>query len=143
MVLGLHLGLTVSETRSLKVLIIDDDTSVGDLLAEFVQVLGHESSVVPDGREALERFTRERYDVVISDLVMPVLSGWEVVERLRRLDPRMPVIVLSGGATRVDVQHARRQHVLLLHKPIRLGELDAALHEACAKTGADRCSESR
>lgn len=108
-------------------LIVDDDDSVRELLVDFMWSLGHEPSVAVDGRDGVTRFEADRPDAVITDLVMPGLNGWDVVAHIRRIDSRAAIVVVSGGASKHDVERARMESVPLLHKPLRLAELDGAL----------------
>lgn len=117
----------VASDRALRVLIIDDDDSVRELLVDFMWSLGHEPTIAVDGREGVTRFKLERPDAVITDLVMPGLNGWDVVTRIRSMDARAAIVVVSGGASKIDVERARTESVPLLHKPVRLAELEAAL----------------
>jgi CheY-like chemotaxis protein len=123
----LQVHVAVCAVRSLKVLIIDDDDSVRDLLVDFMWSLGHEPTTARDGREGVARFESDRPEIVITDLVMPGLSGWEVVTLIRGIDAGARIIVISGGATRADVERAWDEAVPLLHKPVRLTELETAL----------------
>jgi CheY-like chemotaxis protein len=118
---------SVSSHKALRVLIIDDDDFVRELLVDFMWSLGHEPSIAVDGREGVARFEMDRPDAVITDLVMPGLNGWDVVTHIRRMDARAAIVVVSGGASKLDVERARAESVPLLHKPLRLAELEAAL----------------
>src|SRR5262245_30063811 len=81
-----------------RVLIVDDDRKVLDLLVELLQLEGYEIATALDGWEAFERAVSFDPDVVVSDVVMPVLGGLELCRRLKE-DPRtayIPVLLISG-----------------------------------------------
>jgi CheY-like chemotaxis protein len=117
----------VTLQKALKILIIDDDDSVRELLVDVMWSLGHEPTIAVDGREGVTRFKLDRPDAVITDLAMPGLNGWDVVTHIRHEDARAAIVVISGGASMVDVERARTESIPLLHKPVRLAELEAAL----------------
>src|SRR6478672_12524448 len=87
-----------SSTRG-RVLIVDDDRKILDLLVELLELEGYEVSAATDGAQALEAaFSFFDPDVVVSDVVMPVVDGFELCRRLKE-DPRtayVPVLLLSG-----------------------------------------------
>lgn len=115
------------ENEPLRVLIIDDDPSVRELLRDVVQFLGHEVEMAADGYEGLALFDPERHDVVVTDLQMPGLTGWDVIDRLRMLHGDVRVVIVTASATSATVERARLAHIPVVHKPVRIDELQAAL----------------
>ena len=82
-----------------KVLVIDDEQGIRDLLDTLLR------------RKGLELFRRERPDVVVLDLKMPGMDGLAVLQQVRSLDPRMPVIILTGAGTPETEQQVRAMGV--------------------------------
>ena len=80
------------------VLVIDDESPVRTVLRYALEAAGHEVSEAADGREGMEAFARRRADLVVCDVFMPGQDGLETLRRLRRLDPAVKVIVMSGGS---------------------------------------------
>ncbi len=95
----------VEKTR---ILIIDDQEFVRELISDYFQSLGHEVLQAPDGRIGLEVFTSERPDIIFVDLRMPVMDGLEVLTKVHALSPETPVVVVSGTGLIQDVIHAMR-----------------------------------
>lgn len=124
----------MSETPGRRVLLIDDDASVREVLSDALQFLGHEVSVAADGRAGLDLFARERYDVVVTDLSMPELSGWDVIERVREADPAIPLVIITGAATDEDIERARQARIPVLRKPVRLEDLGSVVSKAAVLT---------
>ncbi|MBD3317810.1 MAG: response regulator [Chitinivibrionales bacterium] len=85
------------ERKRIRVLAIDDEDFVRDLLYEGLSAKGFEVKVASDGREGQEVMTREVFDVVITDLVMPECEGIETIAALKRRFPRVKVIAMSGA----------------------------------------------
>lgn len=81
-----------------RVLVVDDVEANRDLLTRRVRRLGHEAVAVTNGREALDRVAREAFDLVLLDIMMPEINGYEVLERLRASDAHrhLPVIMISA-----------------------------------------------
>ena len=120
----------VDGTRELRVLVIDDDQTVREMLCQVLGHLGHDPRPAADGSEGIQQFEQGRYDLVITDLAMPGLSGWDVVERLRQVDQAARLIILTGAATGADTERARAAGIRLLQKPIPIDDLRAAVDGA-------------
>jgi CheY-like chemotaxis protein len=114
------------------VLVVDDDASIRRMIVAALRREGYRFFEAPNGREALDLMRSEHPDVVVLDLMMPILSGWDVL-RERQGDAslmRIPVILISANrdpeiATAVD-----RGVCAFLPKPFDIGAL-AALVRSC------------
>ena len=101
----------------MRILIVDDEPAVADTLADLIKPLGHEVVVVTDGHAALDRFHRGRYDLVIVDVVMPAMSGLDVIRKVRAIDPTVRIVALTGtGLDFTDILPAAG--IRFVHKPI-------------------------
>jgi DNA-binding response OmpR family regulator len=85
-----------------KVLIIDDSQAMNQILARFLQKEGFLISAISDPREALEEFRRFQPDLVLLDLNMPYLSGWEVCRQLKA-ERTVPVVIFSVRDEKDDI----------------------------------------
>jgi CheY-like chemotaxis protein len=84
-----------------RVLVVDDDADIRETLAETLALEGYEAESAPNGLEALRRADAHRPDLILLDLMMPVMNGWEFL-RARRTDPRVagvPVVVFSASGS--------------------------------------------
>jgi DNA-binding response OmpR family regulator len=84
-----------------RVLVVDDDADIRNLVQELLRRAGYDALSAPDGREALRLVYSERPDLVVLDASMPVLDGWQTLERIRELS-EVPVIMLTARATELD-----------------------------------------
>jgi DNA-binding NtrC family response regulator len=82
-----------------KILVIDDEQSIRDLLDTLLRRKGYDVLLAGSGQKGLEFYRRERPDVVVLDLKMPGMDGLTVLQQIRSLDPKQPVIVLTGAGT--------------------------------------------
>ena len=117
-----------------RVLLVDNDAQVVTILGEMLADAGHHVLPVTGGEEALRVFVPGGFDVVITNLGMPSMNGWEVAERLRSRDPKVPLIFITGwGMHEEDQARCRGLGVAaLLFKPVRPIELHAAVAEVMA-----------
>ena len=90
-----------------KILVVDDEEAVRQLLCEILEEAGCETAQASGGREALALFDAGRFDAVFTDIGMPGMSGWELARALRERDPRVPLAVITGWGEAVG-SHERR-----------------------------------
>jgi DNA-binding response OmpR family regulator len=127
-----------------RILVVDDEESVRELLCTVLSRKGHEVLLADGGRKGLVLFEQRRPQVTILDLHMPELHGIEVLRRIRARDPQAPVIILTGYSTAEAESTARMLGVTqFLQKGFSLHELGAAVREALGEsapqtTGARR-----
>src|SRR6185295_8668309 len=91
---------------AMKVLVIDDESLIRDIYAEFLALLGHEADLVADVHEGLARFDPLVHDLVITDFLMPGLTGLEIAEAIRRAGHTTPIVLISGSAEEPDGRRA-------------------------------------
>jgi DNA-binding response OmpR family regulator len=115
-----------------RVLVIEDDRSVRVFVCDVLESLGYATDDAEGGVQGLALLERHRYDLVITDLRMPHVTGWDVVNAVRGRRPTMPMIMISGFATYDDVRRAQRLGVPLLHKPFSVSELRRVVRELLA-----------
>jgi len=133
-----------SLSRSLRVLLIDDDPSLVESLRSSLADEGHKVTAANGGRAGIEAFRLAQragmmFDIVITDLAMPDVDGREVVTSLRALSPDTPIVLLTGWQHHLPDEGQRPLKVdRLLGKPPRLRELRAALAELTERRIADR-----
>jgi two-component system response regulator YesN len=120
-----------------KIVVVDDDCHVVEGLKKFIQQSGQEvtyAGAAADGREALNLIRSEKPDIVLTDIMMPVMDGLEMIEELKKEGYPGEIIILSGYA---DFQYARQalrfQVNDYLLKPITLDELHDSLQKAFAR----------
>jgi CheY-like chemotaxis protein len=127
----------------LRVLVIDDQAGVRTFVCELLESLGHDADDAEDGPTGLALLPRQRYDLVITDLQMPLMSGWDVVAGVRQRLPTMPCIIISGFISDDDVARAGRAEVGLLDKPFQITEMKRAIQGAVTRRTHPRPTASR
>ena len=116
------------------ILIVDDDSAVRILLRAICKRQGFEVVEAENGAEALERISERPFDVVILDLMMPIMSGGEVLARLAETQPwRRNVIVLTAANPRFTERLNRRCIYTVMRKPFDLDDFTSALREAARR----------
>jgi two-component system, NtrC family, response regulator HydG len=127
--------LTGLSLKNLKILVIDDDFSMGDACRETLRRSGHEVEVTDSGAKGLALFSRWAYDVVLLDLRMPEMDGLSVLRQMREQDPEAAVIIISGhGSIATAVEAMKLGAFDYVAKPFTPNEL----RQAVAKSGEKR-----
>ena len=88
--------IATQESTAPVVLLVDDSPDERDMYTQQLVATGYIVQVADNGEDALQRVAAQVPDVVVMDLAMPVLDGWEATRRLKQTHPSVPVIVLSG-----------------------------------------------
>src|SRR5438067_1519113 len=116
-----------SGTRSkalLNVLIVDDEPRVLEVVSAYLRCDGHSVSTAASGREALEKFQRNDFDLVVLDRVMPEISGDQTARFIKQVREHIPVIMLTGFGALIEVSGSQPAPVdVVLDKPVTLDAL--------------------
>lgn len=97
-------------TAQARILVVDDYDDTAEMLAIFLRRAGHSAVTASSASEALEKIKSERFDLIISDIAMPVMSGYELVEAIRKLKDyrNTPIIAVTGFAMHDDRERSLR-----------------------------------
>jgi CheY-like chemotaxis protein len=116
--------------QPIKCLVVDDEPAVRVVLGDILESAGHSAVVVADGEEAIERFRDEPFDLVLTDLAMPRVSGWQVARAVKQMAPHVPVFLVTGFGVELTTEERRAHGVdLVLVKPLQIQEILDAVAE--------------
>jgi excisionase family DNA binding protein len=114
-----------------RILVVDDDLSVRDLLEKALKMADYEVDTAGDGPAALDRLRALEYDLLITDLKMPGMDGLSVIREARRQAPDLPVVIITGYSTEANAIEAINLGVSgYLTKPFRLPRILATTARA-------------
>lgn len=116
------------------ILVIDDEEYILDLLSELLGGFGLKVDAFSSAAKALAEFNRRNYDIVITDLGMPEMSGHEVASKIKGINSATQVILLSGWTAKIEEDHVEDAVDFLLHKPFSMEEIECVVSEAISKT---------
>jgi len=114
-----------------RVLVVDDESSIRELLSKTLALAEYDVDTAPDGRAALERLRLGHYDLLIADLKMPGMDGLTLIREAKRLKADIPVIIITGFSTESSAIEAVNLGVAgYLTKPFRVPQVLAAAARA-------------
>lgn len=87
-------------TPMARILIVEDEASILEMLTAVLETAGHTVATASGGREAIDKHKTWSPDLIISDLVMPEVDGFEILREVKRYEPSIPVIMVSGSDAR-------------------------------------------
>jgi CheY-like chemotaxis protein len=120
-----------------RILVIDDEPQIRIVIEAHLLRDGHIVDLAKNGREGLKLAGLNVYDLVITDIIMPEQDGLEVVTELRKIIPRVMIIVMSGGAAGLDIPYLLNMARLMgadrvLSKPLDFTKLQNTVKEVLA-----------
>ena len=123
--------------KTKKILIVDDDTNICELLRLYIEKDGFDTSIAYNGTQALKRFEQEKPDLVMLDIMLPELDGWQVCREIRKTS-QVPVIMLTAKGEVFDkilgLELGADDYVV---KPFEAKEVIARIHAVLRRTNAN------
>lgn len=122
-----------------RILVVDDDENIREMLEDFLNLEGHKTVLAKDGEEALKIFSEQDFDMVITDLGMPGMSGWEVNKQIKQKKPEIPVVIITGWGAQLSAEELKKNNVdRILSKPFNLDKFKQMIETVGAKlSGTD------
>jgi len=119
-----------------RILVIEDDEEMRSLLKDFVEGEGYEADSVNNGSEAFRKLAREPFDLIITDIRMPGLTGLDILPGIKRLQPEASIIVITAfGSKEVCRKAIERGATAYLEKPIHLSTLRTLMDKMVSSKG--------
>lgn len=121
--------------QSRRVLVVDDEPIMCGFLEAALGEAGCEVTTARNGREAMQRFSAGAFDVVVTDLSMPEKDGVQMIIEMRRLNPPVAIVAMSGAGDRESLLRLAKMFEAdtVIRKPFTSKELTEAIEAACRK----------
>jgi len=114
----------IPEKKSKKILVADDDEAILSVLNNALTILGYDTVLAKSGEKALEKFKKDLFDILITDYMMPGLSGKELISAVKEIKPDLPVIMITGYPLAYPPDAAKLEGIdAYLAKPFRIKQL--------------------
>jgi DNA-binding NtrC family response regulator len=110
--------------KNIRVLVVDDDKDFAESMGELIELEGHQTVLAYNGAEALKIFKQNNIDIILVDFKMPGLNGIETLVEIRKLNPAIPVVMMTAYANTKLIKDARRYGAIeVLNKPFDINKL--------------------
>jgi two-component system phosphate regulon response regulator OmpR len=124
-----------------RLLIVEDDPEMRDLLRKVLEKDGYQVLLAANGHEATALLSRNHFDLVVTDMLMPHDGGLELMETIRHTQPMLPVIIITAFGDWASYSRALELGaVAFISKPLKMAELVSAIHTALEGRGAGRAA---
>ncbi len=121
---------TVSSSEKACILIVEDEKDVREVLSDILSDCGHAVHTAKDGKTGMKLFEKNKFDMVITDLGMPGMSGWEVAHEIKKLNAEMPVALITGWEVSLNKAEFKTSGVdLLINKPFKVDQVIQMVQE--------------
>ncbi len=112
------------EQEKARILVIDDEEGVRELLRDILTDASHEVEVARNGGEGITLFREKEFDLVFTDLGMPVMSGWEVAEKVKSINEKVPVALITGWNVSLEESEKHDKGIsLVIQKPFKMEQI--------------------
>ena len=113
-----------------RILIVEDDEEMSALLRDMIEEEGYKTASVNNGAEAFRKLAKESFDLIITDVRMPGLTGLDILPGIKKLQPDAPIIVITAfGSEEVQRKAFERGASAYLEKPIHFHKLRTLIHD--------------
>ncbi len=117
-----------------RILVVDDEQAIRKALKEILEYEKHEVDLAKDGFEAIDKVKNQQFDLMLLDIKMPKIDGIEVLEKIQKINPELPVIIITGhGTVDTAVEALKKGAYDFLEKPLDLNRLLVAVRNALEK----------
>jgi len=119
------------EQKKARILVVEDEKNVSDLLSAILTKGGHEVEIASDGSNGIKLFKKKEFDMVFTDLGMPGMSGWQVAEKVKSINKNTPVALITGWNVELKESEMRERGVdLIVNKPFEVNQVFKLVQDA-------------
>ena len=116
----------------LRILVVEDNADIRQILLDLLQGCGHDVRVAADGESGLAELKKHRYDLLITDLGLPGISGWDLSKASKRYQSNMAILAISSWQGRKSLSNIEEFGIgRMIWKPFRLDQIKEAIHSLC------------
>lgn len=126
----LDISRRIQTAKQLKILVVDDDDQIREVLTDMLLIDGYDTTACEDGFAALKAFEEEEFDLVITDLGMPGMSGLELADEIHSKKPEIPIAMITGWGTQLNHDEVALKGIkTVMSKPFHLKDIKAMICE--------------
>jgi len=126
----------IKKGRRARILVIDDEETVRSILSRILSQINHRVITAENGEEGLRLFKEKEFDIVLTDLGMPGMSGWEVCRAIKKMSPHTPVGMITGWGVEVDQAKIEENGIdFVIPKPFQFDQILKVVDETIASKG--------
>ena len=122
-------------TEKIKILLVEDDKNLGNLLKDYLVAKGYDTTLEVDGDKGIKSFLQNKYDMCVLDIMMPIKDGFTLAKEIRNTDKQVPIIFLTARSLKEDKLEGFRSGADdYITKPFTMEELSARIQAVLRRT---------
>lgn len=107
----------------MRILLAEDDAFQQIVVKHIIETLGHDIDIVDNGKLALERLLDHTYDLVLMDINMPVMDGYEASKQVKQMEPGLPIIAMTSSSEDQRILEVESDFMMVIDKPVNKEKL--------------------
>ncbi len=117
---NLRKSRSVKNKKNIEILVVEDYEAIRELISDILSERGYHVETACNGVDGLKMFMKKYYDLVLIDLIMPDISGWELAEKIKHLSKKTPIALMTGWPVKLTSEELHRKGFdLFISKPFR------------------------
>jgi len=122
------------DKEKINILVAEDEAELREILKVTLEQQGYRAILASDGNEAIKRIEKKSFQMALIDIKMPGVSGRELVSKIKQINPRVPIVIITGSPDFKEEMSLKKQAYEYIYKPFRLNELVGVVKEALRQT---------
>lgn len=111
------------DKEKINILVAEDEAELREILKVTLEQQGYRAILASDGNEAIKRIEKKSFQMALIDIKMPGVSGRELVSKIKQINPRVPIVIITGSPDFEEEMSLKKQTFDYIYKPFRLNEL--------------------
>ncbi len=130
------------EKEKVNILVAEDEADLRDILKVTLEQEGYRAILASDGDEAIKKIEKKSFQIALIDIKMPGVSGKELFSRIKQINPRLPIVIITGSPDFKEEMSLKKQAYEYIYKPFRLDELVGVVKRALRETQTGNAGSS-
>ena len=122
------------EKEKVNILVAEDEADLREILKVTLEQEGYRAILASDGDEAIKKIEKKSFQLALIDIKMPGMNGKELVSKIKQINPRVPIIIITGSPNFKEEMSLKKQTYDYIYKPFRLNELVKIIKRALRET---------
>ena len=111
------------DKEKINILVAEDEAELREILKVTLEQQGYRAILASDGNEAIKKIEKKSFQMALIDIKMPGVSGKELVSKIKQINPRVPIVIITGSPDFKEEMSLKKQVYEYIYKPFRLNEL--------------------
>lgn len=122
------------DKKKVNILVAEDEADLREILKVTLEQEGYRAILASDGDEAIKKIEEKSFQMALIDMKMPGVNGKELVSKIKQINPRVPIVIVTGSPDFKEEMSLKKQTYEYIYKPFKLNELVKIIERALGQT---------